>query len=223
MNLPCPFCQEPCESSDLLKRHISFKHFNAAVKCDHCEKTFESEEEFSAHPHFDVEKMKLELEQLNNDLAALDKSIEQAQQRVNEEMRERNRIEHERDNLKKQLQALEPLEEGEEDEQKRKEIEEMAEKEREERKRKEIEAAAAIAASSSSSSSKNTPESLPAGKTSTPASILANSGTNSSVKSSQGKSVSFENQDKLDAEYRSKVLKKPLYKTRICNYIRSDK
>ena len=46
---PCPFCQEPCESSGLLQRHISFKHFNTAVKCDHCEKSFNSEEDFQSH------------------------------------------------------------------------------------------------------------------------------------------------------------------------------
>ena len=37
---PCPFCQEACEPGAFLQRHISFKHFNAAVKCEHCEKTF---------------------------------------------------------------------------------------------------------------------------------------------------------------------------------------
>ena len=50
---PCPFCQEACESGGFLQRHISFKHFNIAVKCAHCEKTFNSEDDFQNHQEKD--------------------------------------------------------------------------------------------------------------------------------------------------------------------------
>ena len=50
---PCPLCQEACESGAFLQRHISFKHFNTAVKCAHCEKTFNSEDDFQNHQEKD--------------------------------------------------------------------------------------------------------------------------------------------------------------------------
>ena len=50
---PCPFCQEACESGAILQRHICFKHFNTAVKCAHCEKTFNSEDDFQTHQEWD--------------------------------------------------------------------------------------------------------------------------------------------------------------------------